>query len=330
MAASSLALTWADHRRTQELCAGLGLELVVLKDRGRGLRRYADLVWRTRALLAARHADVLLVTNPSLILAALCVLLRRVHAYLLIVDAHNEAVTPYINRQGWIRRLSRWVIRHSDLTIVTNSQLGTLVAGYGGRPFVLPDRIPTPPGEAAAPALSGTFNAVLIATYAPDEPIAEVLEAVRGLDIQLHVTGNPRKLAARIREGAPPNVHFTGFLEEAAYWGLLRAADAVVDLTLMDDCLVCGAYEALSLGKPMVLSNNAASVDLFADAAVFTDNTAGDIRRALDAVRGGHGQLRAAAERRRVELIERWEASAHKLAGIIAARQSTLTRARAG
>ena len=145
MTVSSLALSWADHRRTQELSAGLGLDLVVLKSRFRGLRRYVDLALRTRALLAARRVDVLLVTNPSLILAALSVVLRRVHPYRLIVDAHNEAVTPYINRQGWIRRLSRWVIRRSDLTIVTNAQLAALVTRYGGTPFVLPDRIPTPP-----------------------------------------------------------------------------------------------------------------------------------------------------------------------------------------
>ena len=330
MAASSLALTWADHRRTQELCAGLGLELVVLKERARGLRRYLDLAWQTRRLLAARRVNVLLVTNPSLVLAAWGVLLRRIYSYRLIVDAHNEAVTPYINRQGWIRRLSRWVIRHTDLTIVTNAQLATLVAGYGGRPFVLPDRIPTPPDAGKAPALPGTFNVVLIATYAPDEPIAEVLEAVRGSDIQLHVTGNPRKLQAGIREGAPSNVHFTGFLQDDAYWGLLSAADAVVDLTLMDNCLVCGAYEALSLGKPMLLSNNAASVDLFADAAVFTDNSPADIRRALETLRRRHPQIRAAAERRRRELIERWEASARHLAGLIAAGPATLTREAAG
>jgi hypothetical protein len=317
MALASLALSWADHRRTEELCAGLGLELVVLKSRSKGLRRYLDLARRTRALLGARKVDVLLVTNPSLILAALCVALRRAHSYRLVVDAHNEAVTPYINRQAWIRWLSRWVIRHSDLTIVTNAQLAALVGAYGGRPFVLPDRIPTPPAACAAPELSGPFNAVLIATYAPDEPIREVFEAVRGSDIQLYVTGNAGKLDAAVREGAPPNVRFTGFLEEQAYWGLLSSVDAVVDLTLMDDCLVCGAYEALSLAKPMVLSNNAASIELFAGAAVYTDNTPADIRRALDALRARHDQIRGAAERRRRELSERWNASARNLAAQI-------------
>jgi hypothetical protein len=84
-------------------------------------------------------------------------------------------------------------------------------------------------------------NAVLIATYALDEPIAEIIEAVRGSGIQLYVTGNPRKLDAGIRQGR-----------------------------------------------------------------------------------------RAAAERRRRELIERWDASARNLGGLIAASPTPLTRQPAG
>jgi glycosyltransferase involved in cell wall biosynthesis len=317
MALSTLVVTWEDHRRTRELCAGLGLELVVQKSRYRGFRRYLELSRRTRSLLAARDIDVLLVTNPSLILSALSVVLARVYSFRLFVDAHNEAVTPFINPQWWIRRLSRWVLRHSDLTIVTNPQLATLVSGYGGRPFVLPDRIPTPPVAGAMRSLAAGFTVVLIATYASDEPIAEVFEAVRGSDIQLYVTGNARKLDTEIRNGAPANVHFTGFLEEGAYWDLLRSADAIIDLSLIDDCLVCGAYEALALAKPMVLSRNAASVELFGEAAVFTDNTSADIRRALSALRSRYVQIQDDAQHKTRELTERWDRSAKDLAALI-------------
>jgi Glycosyl transferases group 1 len=327
MVPSSLALTWDYHRRTDELCAGLGLELLILqRSRFRGLWRYLELTSRTRALLAARHVDVLLVTNPSLILAALCVLLRSLYSYKLIVDAHNEAVRPFLNPQVWMKSLARWVIRHSDLTIVTNSRLAALVSSYGGVPFVLPDRIPTPPAAGPVPQLLGPFSAALVATYAVDEPIGAVIEAVRGTDIQLYVTGNSSKLARGLRASAPANVHFTGFLEDDAYWGLLRAADAVIDLTLIDDCIVCGAYEALSLGKPSVLSNNAASVDLFGEAAVFADNTPADVRRALSALRSRHPQIQVEAERKRRELTERWDRSARDLLALIAGSPASLTR----
>src|SRR6185369_6016867 len=52
---SILALTWTDQRRTQELCAGLDLELVVLKTRWRGPVRYLLLGARTVGLLLRRR-----------------------------------------------------------------------------------------------------------------------------------------------------------------------------------------------------------------------------------------------------------------------------------
>jgi glycosyltransferase involved in cell wall biosynthesis len=313
---SVLALTWMDQRRTQELCAGLQLELVVLKTPRRGPLRYLVLGARTVALLARRRARVLLVQNPSLILAALAVLLRSMLGYWLIVDAHNEAVEPYINNQRWIRALSRWVIRRSDLTIVSNRHLADLVQAWGGRSFTLPDRVPTPPPGVGS-ALGGPFNVVLIATHAPDEPVAQIFEAVRGSDVQLYVTGNPGRLAPALAADLPPNVRLTGFLPDAEYWTLLRSADGIIDLTLMEDCLVSGAYEALAVGTPMLLSKNRASVELFGEAATFTDNTVPDIRRALGLLRSRNEKLKLAAELKRRELGERWSASARDLASVI-------------
>jgi hypothetical protein len=322
---SVLALTWMDQRRTQELCAGLNLELVVLKTTRRGLLRYLVLGSRTVALLARRRVRVLLVQNPSLVLAALAVLLRSLLGYHLIVDAHNEAVDPYINQQRWIRTLSRWVIRKSDLTIVSNRHLADIVEGCGGHPFTLPDPVPVPPPGVGS-ALAGAFNVVLIATHARDEPVAQIFEAVRGTDIQLYVTGNPSRLAPALAANVPANVRLTGFLPDAEYWALLRSADGIVDLTLMADCLVSGAYEALAVGTPMLLSNNRASIELFGEAATFTDNTAPDIRRALETLRARRDNLRLAAELKRRELGERWSASARDLASVINREQVPASR----
>jgi glycosyltransferase involved in cell wall biosynthesis len=313
----ALALTWFEHRRTRELCAGLDIELVVRATRLRGPLRHLWLGARTLVLLARRRVDILLVQNPSLALAVLGAVLSVVLRYRLIVDAHNEAVVPFINQQRWVKWLSRWVIRRSDLTIVSNRKLAETVERIGGRPFTLPDRIPEPP-PAPARILRGIFNVVLIATFAPDEPIAEVLEALRGTEIDLYVTGDHHKLDPKLVETVPSNVRFTGYLSEGDYWSLLRSADAIIDLTLMDDCLVCGSYEALALSKPMVLSNNAASVELFGDCAVFTNNTAADIRASLERVRAEHGRLQIAAERKRGELAELWAGRARALGALIA------------
>lgn len=307
-----LALSWFHHRRTRELCAGLGIELVPLATPYGGVRRYLVLTARTIGLLARRRPRVLLVQNPSLVLSALAVVLRGAFRYRLVVDAHNEAVDPYENRQFWIGGLSRWVVRRANLTIVTNRQLAQLVRGQRGVPFILPDRIPKAPGGPPR-RLDAAFNVVLIATFAKDEPISAIFDAVRDAELDLYVTGNPARLPASVKAAAPPNVRFTGFLAEEDYWSLLRSADAIVDLTLKPDCLVCGAYEALALGKPVLLSGNAASIELFNDGALYTDNSPADIRRALGRLRAGQRAQEAAARSKRDELIERWNANAQAL-----------------
>ena len=317
----TLGVTWFSHRRTTELCSGLNIELIVLATSLRGPLRYLLLGIRTLALLLRRRPEVVLVQNPSLILAALALLLRGVLRYRVIVDAHNEAVDPFTNRQRWIVSLSRWVIRNSDLTIVTNSHLAESVTGQGGRPFVLPDRVPKAPAVSQMP-LGGAFNVVLIATFAADEPCAAIFTAVEGADIELFVTGNRRRLAPNVAAAAPRNVRFTGFLDEGAYWALLRSADAVVDLTLKANCIVCGAYEALAVGKPMLLSKNPASLELFGESAIYTDNTPADIRHALARLHTEHTALEQAASRKRAELTERWDVSAQMLRSVIRTWQS--------
>ncbi len=311
-----LAVTWFDHRRTRELCAGLDIELAVLVTRRRGALRYLQLTVRTIAKLVQRRPKVLLVQNPSLVLSALAVLWRSLFGYRLIVDAHNEAIAPHENPQAWIKSLSRWVVRRADLTIVTNRQLAQLVMQQGGRPFVLPDRIPTP-AAGSARTLGPYFSVVLIATFAKDEPIGAIFDAVQGADLQLYVTGNARKLDSATAARAPSNVNFTGFLAEQEYWDLLRSADAVIDLTLKPDCLVCGAYEALALGKPVLLSDNTASVELFGDGALYSDNSPASIRNGLERLRGEYPRLARAANLKCRELQEQWQSQAHALDAIV-------------
>ena len=119
------------------------------------------------------------------------------------------------------------------------------------------------------------FNVALIATFAKDEPIGAIFEAVRGTDLKLYVTGNQSKLAAQDAARVPDNVRFTGFLAEQDYWDLLRGSDAIIDLTLKPNCLVCGAYEALAIGRRSCCRRTA-SMELFGDGVAYTDTPAGD------------------------------------------------------
>lgn len=311
-----LFVTWIEHRRTREICAALSMELVELVTRKRGLARYAELVPRTIAILRERKPRTLLVQSPSLVLALLCLLLRPVLGYRLVVDAHNEAVIPFKNKGHLIRWLTDLVNRRADLVIVTNRQLADHITKLGTRCVVLPDRMPQAPALPPAGEPAGdVFDVAVIATYAADEPVEAIFEAAReaGDPFRFHVTGNPAKLDARVRALAPPNMRFTGFLEDTDFWSLLRDCDVVMDLTLADNCLVCGAYEALAVGTPLILSGNAASRELFADSACHVDNSPRSIADALRDARGRHLQLKASVLAVKERMTSQWQVQASTL-----------------
>jgi glycosyltransferase involved in cell wall biosynthesis len=306
---SIVFITWQEHRRTREICSALGIELHVLVTASRGLIRYLRLIPRTLSLLRKRRARTVIVQNPSLVLSILVVLMRRPLSFRVVMDAHNQAVVPYAYTYALVRWVTRWLHRQCAYVIVTNKYLADIVAANGGRPLVLPDRIPEPIAEDNPIQMRGPFNVVLVATFDHDEPTGEVLDAASqlGPEYQFYVTGNNRKLSAAIRAAKPANVTFTGFLSEAQYWSALRGADLVVDLTLVDNCLVCGAYEALAVGTPLVLSRNAASMDLFGGAACFAGNSANAIAQSIREARLSSAELRRQVTGVRERLRATWE-----------------------
>jgi hypothetical protein len=68
----------------------------------------------------------------------------------------------------------------------------------------------------------------------------------------------------------------------------------------------------------MLLSNNSATMELFGDSAVFTNNTVADIRGALERLRLEQVRLQAAAAGKRSELADLWTGSARALGDRVA------------
>ena len=61
----------------------------------------------------------------------------------------------------------------------------------------------------------------------------------------------------------------------------MNSVDATIDLTTRENCLVCGAYESLAAGKPMILSKTRALMNYFSQAAVYVEHTAEDLERGI-------------------------------------------------
>ena len=57
------------------------------------------------------------------------------------------------------------------------------------------------------------------------------------------------------------------------YVSMLYSVDATIDLTNRENCLVCGAYESVAAGKPMILSKTQALMEYFNKGAVYVEHT---------------------------------------------------------
>lgn len=313
MPLQGMFLTWERHQRTRSLVAHLGLTLREVVISGPRHRRYWGQIAATLRNLRLERPKLVFLQNPSLVLNVLVLgwrALTRARC-VIVMDAHNEAVEPIIVTWGWWRALARWALRTADFTIVTNRFLAEKVVQQGGRPLVLPDPVPdATPSDTPALILDAPLRLLVIATYAKDEPIEPILEAARTLQgrFEFQFTGNFRKLPETVRASAPPNVKFLGFLAEADYWQHMRAAHAVLDFTLMEDCLVCGAYEAVAVGRPMVLSDTRALKEFFRSGAVYSSAEPAQIVAAVRRLRAEYEPLSGDVRALRTLLQTEWSA----------------------
>lgn len=280
-------ITWEGHRRTIQLAADMpDLRLHVLDLEAPRWIRYPALIFRTLGVFFREKPKLVIVQNPSIVLAFFSIMMGVLMGFRVVSDTHNDAIQgprPFEKRYCWMLPIYAKAQRWADLTIVTNEELSKVVLAYGGRPFTLPDRLPR--FENPTPIeLKGKHNVVFICTFADDEPYAEVINAGHLIDpsTYLYVTGPYERAPASLISSAPANVIFTGFLPDKKYIDLLFSCDVVMDLTRLENCLVCGAYEAVSLGKPLILSDTNQLRRYFHKGAIYTRNHAGDIANAIE------------------------------------------------
>ena len=315
-----LALAWFYHRRFESLTEAMGIRRFVLASKRPKPWRDLILMARTFALLWRERPRVVMVQNPSAVCTLFVTLLRPFFGYGIVVDGHNDAIMPYVHGSAFVKRVTYWLLRNTDLTIVTNPALADIVEkDHGGRAFVLYDNLPHVP-DVAPKDLGPGRHIMFICTYAPDEPLAELFTAAASLTdlpVTFHVTGRPKPARLAELPPVPANVRLSGFLPEVDYWALLKACDLIIDLSTMPHCLVCGAYESLAASKPLLLSDEASGRALFRDGAQYTVNTAEGIAEQVRAYcrREDDGAaLRSKAQARAQWLVTDWSVRASELA----------------
>ncbi len=322
LAADSVFIVWgppAYTNRTRLLATALGISVEhIYSTRRRGALaapiKYPYQAFKTLVYLLRNRPAVIFVQNPpsfAAVLVALACLFSRAR---FVVDAHSDAFTAaHWSRPRW---LYRWVARRATTTIVTNEHFAGSLRDSGAHASVIRD-IPSRFDAGSFP-LGPEFNIVVVATYAPDEPLEEVVVAARSLpDVSFRVTGDTDRENATIPSALPPNVELTGFLSVDDYRALLRHSDAVMALTTRDHTMQRGACEALSAGTPIITSDWPLLVDYFRKGTVHVDNTADGIKRGVARLRKDIDQHRRGIIELRDEVDAEWVAARDGLVALI-------------
>ena len=105
-----------------------------------------------------------------------------------------------------------------------------------------------------SPENKNTFRITIVASFAPDEPIDEILDASRQMpEIEFYITG-PNNMTRLPTGRIPSNVTLTGMKDTSSYVSLLKEMDCLMVLTKRDKTLLAGAMEAMALEKPLITS----------------------------------------------------------------------------
>ena len=326
---SAVWIAWERHRRSRELARILGAELLELTSTRRRPWKYVVLVGQTAAAIVRRQPAVVFVQCPSVFLGVLVAALRPVLGFVLVLDLHNECVEPFNYLGRLYLRLIRWMWRASDVCIVTNPALAGVIGSAARHVAVLPDRIPGIQEVAGGEPAADPPLAVFVCTFAPDEPYADVIAAAARLEgIEVHVTGNPSK--ATLPATLPGNVRIRGYLPDTEYERLLCQATAIVDLTALENCLVCGAYEAVALEKPLVTSDTAALRAYFRRGTIYSRHTPEALAAAIEEAVRRHRALTDEMRELKVTLLAEWDANRAGLEATVEALAGARVRQRSG
>lgn len=319
----STFIAWTRYNRRSDLLAqhfGATMHHIARGQPGTVLNapyRYWLQSLETWRVLRREKPDIIFVQNPPLPCVVVAHLYARRYGARYVIDSHTGAfLSP---KWRWSIGLHRLLSRDAVTTIVTNEALRQVVNSWGCHASIVgftPANYPV--GEDFP--ISDGFNLAVIQTGAEDEPLDAVVDAARMLpDVNFYVTGAIDRIPKGTLTSKPANCHLTGYLPYERYVGLLRGVDIVVDLTTRNHTLLLGAFEAVSIGTPIIVSDWPLLREYFSRGAIYVDNTSKGIWEGVLHARREREALRTEVLQLRDNLHAEWDQKFSELQTLLAA-----------
>lgn len=247
--------------------------------------RYLLSAVQTIIFLRRGSYRVLIVTAPPIETALICAAFRR-RGTPLILDSHPGAFGLMGDaRSRKLQILHRWLWRRAALVLVTTEELVKTVNAGGGHalvfhePFARWQELEEPSAPTDFPGSEHPTRVCVPFIFARDEPVGVLFSVARCLrSIEFRVTGNPDRLPDDT--AIPSNVTLVGFLGPEQYLSEMKKSDIVIVLSTERESVMRTAYEAIRVGRPLVVSKTEATLKYF-PYALHAENTETSITAAL-------------------------------------------------
>ena len=284
-------VAWQKWPRNMWITKALGVKLYEIDNPGK--LRYLLNIIDTIKILNENRPLIVIAMFPSIFLTLFLLALKPKYRFKLVVDLHTIIADFHSHKslkQKFISRIYNlifiYLLKKVEMIIVTNEGYKSKILRINRNVFVLPDNIPNYI-EPEKVNLEGTFNILYICSYSQDEPYEEILGLDNKLEknIRIYVTGDYKKSRIKIEKQKYNKIIFAGYLSDEDYVKILYSVDASIVLTNYENCLVCGAYESIAAGTPLILSNKKALRNYFFKGVVYTENDKESILKAINIVK---------------------------------------------
>ena len=312
-------IAWIDYNRRSEILAEFfGATLHHISFGQRKVKwqipiRYLVQTFQTLKVLIKERPDIVFVQNPPIVILLPVLPYCFFFGARFIIDSHTGAFTDFKRTLG----LHKWLSKRALTTIVHNTSQEKIIKEWGV-PYCILGFFDTEYPEGTPVPMADGFNIAFSCSFAPDEPILEVFQAAKMLpEANIYITGNHKRLDPAKEAQKPSNCHFTGFLDYDEYVGLLRGSDMVMALTTRDETLLSGGFEAVSLEKPLIVSDWPILEQYFSKGSVHVDNSAAGIAQGIRDGIENLPTLKEKIKELRENLNKEWQESGNEINHLI-------------
>ena len=306
-------IAWASFSaRSEKIAQSLNSKLFMKGYRSKrkifSLFKYLKLSIYTFNILKNEKPEVVICQIPPLFLAY-CILFYKLLTFSkkpdMILDLHSAS---FFKPWSYFGYLNNYLFKRSLRLIITNKQLlSEIDPKYNNKVLILEDAIfdiniteNNNKNIETCNKLSSIyddkpFKVGIICSFAPDEPISEIIATAKHIpEVKFFVSGDQKRANKDLTtvEVLPKNLVFTGFLEYSDYRTLISSMDVLMVLTKRNKTLLSGCYESIMVEKPLITTNFDILQEAFNKGTVFVDNSVEQIVNAINNVQNNYGKLK--------------------------------------